>query len=146
MPLSEFYFDKKAKLGQGIFGSVYSGIFRRNISVAVKILRNKTGRKDQPVRDFLKEKNVMTRLKHTNLVQLYAISKENEGNYSLVHERLENGSLLDYLKEIHPLLDMVDCEDTSFKSVLSWCVQVAKGMAHLERLKIVHRDLTLNFK
>ena len=109
--------------------------------MAVKILRNKTGRKDKPVRDFLKEKNVMTRLKHKNLVQLYAISKDDEGNYSLVHERLENGSLLDYLKEIHPLLDMVDCEDTSFKSVLSWCVQVARGMAHLERLKIVHRDL-----
>ena len=77
----------------------------------------------------------MTRLKHPNLVQLYAISKDDQGNDILVQELLENGCLLDYL------LDSVDCEDISFKSVLVWCVQVARGMAHLERLKIFHRDL-----
>ena len=131
VPLSELDYNKEAKLGQGKFRSVYSGSFPTNMSVAVKILRNKNGRKDKLVRNFLKEKRVMGRLKHQNLVQLYAISKDNEGNYILVQEMLENGSLLNYLKEIGPLSDTVDFEDTSFKSVLSWCVQIARGMAHL---------------
>ena len=135
VPLSELDYNKEAKLGKGKFRSVYSGSFPTNMSVAVKILRNKNGRKDKLVRNFLKEKRVMGRLKHQNLVQLYAISKDNEGNYILVQEMLENGSLLNYLKEIGPLSDTVDFEDTSFKSVLSWCVQIARGMAHLERLK-----------
>ena len=54
---------------------------------------------------------------------------------------MENGSLSDYLQHISTMADVEDFEETSFKSVLSWCVQVARGMAHLERLNIVHRDL-----
>ena len=56
---------------------------------------------------------------------------------------MENGSLSDYLQHISTKADVEDFEETSFKSVMSWSVQVARGMAHLERLNIVHRDLAV---
>ena len=141
VPLSELNYDTKNKIGQGKFGSVYSGSFRINMPVAVKILKNKNGSKTKLIKDFLIEKKVMIRLKHPNLVQLYAVSRDDEGNDILVQERMENGSLSDYLISIGPLRNISDFEETSFKSVLSWCLQIARGMAHLESLKIVHRDL-----
>ena len=141
VPVNELEYNTETKLGQGKFGSVYPGTFRKTLPVAVKILRNKNGRKVKLVKDFLQEKQVMVKLKHPNLVQLYAVSRDEAGNDILVQERMENGSLIDYLQKLKEDVENVDCKETSFKSLLSWSVHIARGMAHLEKLKIVHRDL-----
>ena len=47
VPICELEYDKDTKLGQGKFGSVYSGTFRKNIPVAVKILRKKKWKKGE---------------------------------------------------------------------------------------------------
>ena len=141
VPFTELEVDYEDKLGQGTFGSVYSGTFRKKIKVAVKILSYKKGEADKILKDFTNEKNVMSRLNHPNLVQMYAISKDNKGNNLLVQELMTSGCLQEYLKRISTFKDRTDFGETSFKSLLSLCVQVARGMAHLERLNIVHRDL-----
>ena len=145
IPRSELCYDPEnpdKKLGHGHFGTVYEGTFRTNISVAIKILSLKNGmNKDTLANDFMKEKKVMTRLNHPNLVQLYATSIDEEGYNILIQERMHNGSLVEYLPKILPLANKENFEETSFKFVLRWCVQVARGMAQLERLNIVHRDL-----
>ena len=143
VPLSDVEYDKDAKIGQGKFGSVYKGIFRSNLAVAIKILRNKDGKKEKLVKDFLKEKKVMTRLKHPNLVQLYAVSKDEEGNNILIQEWVENGNLSEYLQKLQTKRESEEAivEEVNFKLLLSWSVQILRGMAHLEKLKIIHRDL-----
>merc|ERR1712142_1197038 len=47
--------------------------------------------------------------------------------------------MLQYLKKIKSLAPLE--KEASFKTLLSWCVQVARGMAHLEWLNIIHHDL-----
>ena len=83
----------------------------------------------------------MQRLNHPNLVQLYAIVNDpSEGNF-LVQEYLKEGNLLCYLRRIKPMKDEQDVIGVSFSKKLEWCVQIARGMNHLELLTIVHRDL-----
>ena len=140
VPITELHIGNE--IGKGHFGMVFEGTFRSDMSVAVKILSRRDGMDlEQLRRDFLKEKKVMTRLNHPNLVQLYATSIDEEGNDLLIQELVHNGNLLEYLPRIRPLANKEDFEETSFNFVLRWCVQVARGMAQLERLGIVHRDL-----
>ena len=122
---NQLEYNKETKIGQGKFGSVYSGSFRKDLPVAVKILRNKSGGKEKLVKNFLKEKTVMVKLKHPNLVQLYAVSQDEEGNHILVQEIMKNGNLLDYLKHIGSSADLKIIDDASIKHFLSWCVEVA---------------------
>lgn len=47
--------------------------------------------------DFLAEASIMKKLKHPNLIQLYAVCTIEEPIY-IVTELMKNGSLLDYLQ------------------------------------------------
>eukprot|EP00092_Neocalanus_flemingeri_P080213 GFUD01100044.1.p1 GENE.GFUD01100044.1~~GFUD01100044.1.p1 ORF type:complete len:468 (+),score=107.71 GFUD01100044.1:185-1405(+) len=143
VPIHELEYDEeKDKLGEGQFGIVYEGLFRRTTKVALKKLKlKKDAASDKAWLEFLHEKEIMKRLNHPNLVQLYAIVNDpKEGNF-LVQEYLNEGDLLQYLRKIRPLKDEADVIGVSFPKRLEWCVQVARGMAHLELLTIVHRDL-----
>ena len=89
------------ELGHGYFGAVHRGIWRREVEVAIKTLRNKEGRLEA---DFLKEKNtflseteIMKRLNHPNLVKMLGICVEKSPFY-LVQELCQHGDLKNYLK------------------------------------------------
>ena len=114
--------------------------YKVGIKVAVKTIPTNKENPERVLKDFTNEKDVMARLNHPNLVQLFAVTKNDEEDNLLILELMEE-SLLDYLKRISPFKDRTDFPETSFKSILRLCVQVARGMAHLERLGIVHRDL-----
>lgn len=47
--------------------------------------------------DFLREAQIMKRLRHAKLIQLYAVCTLEEPIY-IVTELMSNGSLLDYLQ------------------------------------------------
>lgn len=81
------------ELGSGQFGVVRRGKWRGSIDVAVKMMKQGTMSED----DFIEEAKVMTRLQHSNLVQLYGVCSKHRPIY-IVTEYMRHGSLLNYLR------------------------------------------------
>jgi fyn-related kinase len=117
------------KLGAGNFGEVWQGLWNGTTPVAIKTLRAGTMQPEA----FLKEAEIMKKLIHPKLVQLYAVCSREEPIY-IITELMTKGSLLEFLHgDGRNVLDMPKMVDMS--------AQVAEGMAFLESHGFVHRDL-----
>uniref|UniRef100_A0A673B8X6 Tyrosine-protein kinase n=1 Tax=Sphaeramia orbicularis TaxID=375764 RepID=A0A673B8X6_9TELE len=115
------------KLGAGQFGEVFEGLWNDTTAVAVKTL--KPGTMDPE--DFLREAQIMKRLRHAKLIQLYAVCTMEEPIY-IITELMTHGSLLDYLQSKTASL---------ISNTIEMAAQVASGMAYLELQNYIHRDL-----
>ena len=116
------------KLGGGNYGEVWQGLWNDTAKVAIKTLRKGTMKPGA----FLKEAEIMKKLIHPKLVQLYGVCSREEPFY-IVTELMTKGSLLEFLRGEGQVLDMTKMIDIS--------AQVAEGMAFLESHGYVHRDL-----
>ncbi|XP_058247919.1 tyrosine-protein kinase fynb isoform X1 [Hemibagrus wyckioides] len=116
------------RLGNGQFGEVWMGTWNGNTKVAVKTLKPGT----MSPESFLEEAQIMKNLRHDKLVQLYAVVSE-EPIY-IVTEYMSKGSLLEFLKG-------AEGQVLKLPNLVDMAAQVAGGMAYIERMNYIHRDL-----
>lgn len=116
------------KIGHGQFGEVWEGLWNNTTPVAIKTLKPGT----MEVKDFLAEAQIMKKLRHTKLIQLYAVCTQDEPIY-IVTELMRHGSLLEYLQGKGRTLKL--------PQLIDMAAQIASGMAYLESQNYIHRDL-----
>ncbi len=83
-------------------------------------------------KDFLTEAQIMKKLRHQKLIQLYAVCTMEEPIY-IITELMKNGSLLEYLQGKGRTLKL--------PQLIDMAAQIASGMAYLESQNYIHRDL-----
>uniref|UniRef100_A0A7N0TUF7 non-specific serine/threonine protein kinase n=1 Tax=Kalanchoe fedtschenkoi TaxID=63787 RepID=A0A7N0TUF7_KALFE len=123
------------KIGEGGFGPVYKGRLRDGKLAAIKVLAAES---KQGVKEFLTEINVISDIKHDNLVTLYGCCVE--GNHRiLVYEYYDNNSLSQTL-----LGGGYSGILFNWQTRVNIAVGIARGLAYLhDEVKpyIIHRDI-----
>ncbi|KAL2936671.1 LEAF RUST 10 DISEASE-RESISTANCE LOCUS RECEPTOR-LIKE PROTEIN KINASE-like 1.2 [Bienertia sinuspersici] len=114
-------------------GSSFYGIPRE---VAVKRLYEKNYKQ---MEQFMNEIEILTRLRHPNLVTLYGCTSRNSRELLLVYEYIPNGTVADHLYG-----------ERKGSKTLSWDIRMriaigtARALSYLHASDIVHRDVKTN--
>ncbi|KAG5535337.1 hypothetical protein RHGRI_023189 [Rhododendron griersonianum] len=87
-------FDPSRELGEGGFGTVYYGVLQDGRVVAVKRLYENNFKR---VEQFMNEVEILTRLRHENLVTLFGCTSKRSRELLLVYEYIPNGTVADHL-------------------------------------------------
>ncbi|XP_073289261.1 cold-responsive protein kinase 1 isoform X3 [Primulina huaijiensis] len=128
-------FHPSNKIGRGGFGEVYKGVLRDGTEAAIKTL---SANSKQGSSEFLTEIQMISKVKHPNLVQLIGCCIE--GPYRiLVYEYLENNSLATAL-----LGSKGKLVELGWSKRAEICMGTASALAFLHEdavPRIVHRDI-----
>lgn len=138
-PLTTLKFIEE--LGEGAFGKVYKGHFLGSTLVAIKTL--KAGATQKTKNDFRREAELMTDLKHPNIVCLIGVSFQ-EDPQCMIFEHMFHGDLHEFLIKHSPHIDHqrnAPGQVLTLNDMSHIAIQVAAGMEFLANHHYVHRDL-----
>lgn len=113
---------------------VWCGVWTYHVHLRMPVHVRKLSPQLHSKADILQETEIMHKLRHDKVVQLYGVSTEKEPIY-VVSESLANGSLLYFLRE-----GAGQC--ISFTQKVDLAVQVACGMDYLQSQLCIHRYLS----
>ncbi|KAJ1687442.1 hypothetical protein LUZ63_018832 [Rhynchospora breviuscula] len=128
-------FDSKEEIGDGGFGTVYKGKLRDGRIVAIKRLYEHNCRR---MEQFLNEVQILSRLRHPNLVALYGCTSRHSLELLLVYEFIPNGTVADHLHGSH-----ASERALTWNRRLAIAIEAADALAYLHAVDppIVHRDV-----
>jgi len=121
-------------LGQGAFGKVKLGtnIFSGE-KVAIKIICHSANRQPKEIQQLEREKNILLKLNHPNIVNLNKVVEDPARNKSyMIFEYVNGGELFDYIVN-HGRLSEVDAR--------KFMRQIISAVEYCHSLLIIHRDL-----
>ncbi|XP_058772175.1 LEAF RUST 10 DISEASE-RESISTANCE LOCUS RECEPTOR-LIKE PROTEIN KINASE-like 1.1 [Vicia villosa] len=127
-------FNQARELGEGGFGTVYYGKLGDGREVAVKRLFERSYR---PVESFTNEIQILTRMRHRNLVSLYGCTSRHSRELLLVYEYIPNGTVNSHLHD----------KKENQSSSLPWAVRMkiaietAGALTYLHASDVIHRDV-----
>ncbi|KAK1383661.1 Protein kinase domain-containing protein [Heracleum sosnowskyi] len=133
-------FDIKFCIGTGGYGSVYKARLPSGITVALKKLHRMEAEEPAFDRSFRNEVNVLSNIRHKNIVKLYGFCLHNRCMF-LVYEYMKKGSLFCALR------------DDAHAEELDWSkrINIVKGIGHALSYMhhdcsppIAHRDISSN--
>lgn len=116
----------KRGIGLGGFGEVYFALSDAGKEVALKRIQRHIDIELRGVSQCLN-------LKHVNLISLWDIREDSQGNGWVVMEYVPGGSLRDVIEASRSGME--------FEKVQDWFRGIASGVRHLHNHGIVHRDL-----
>ncbi|XVE92604.1 hypothetical protein REPUB_Repub01dG0112600 [Reevesia pubescens] len=129
-------FDDEKELGDGGFGTVYYGKLRDGREVAVKRLYEHNYRR---LEQFINEVEILTRLRHKNLVSLYGCTSRRSRELLLVYEFIPNGTVADHLHG-----DLAQSGSLTWPIRMSIAIETASALTYLHASDIIHRDVKTN--
>jgi len=120
-------------IGEGAFAKVKVAVhMQTNEKVAIKILdKDKTFKEEEDIERVQKEIDILKKLKHKNIIQLYEIM-ESKKNLYIVMEYCEGKELFDYIVKKKKLPEMEACK---------FFQEIINALEYLHENNITHRDL-----
>lgn len=118
-------------LGSGTMGEVWKVADSRGNLYAAKILRSKLAIKPGIAERFRMEKDLVTRVRHQNVVEVYDLVQTPE-YMAIIMEYTDGGDLGELLKKRGTLLPL---------DAIYYCMGIAAGLSPIHHAGIVHRDL-----
>ncbi|KAJ7975154.1 Protein kinase family protein [Quillaja saponaria] len=129
-------FDPARELGDGGFGTVYYGKLHDGRAVAVKRLYENNYKR---VEQFINEVEILSLLRHHNLVSLYGCTSRHCRELLLVYEYISNGTVADHLHG-----ERTKPGSLPWSIRMSIAIETASALAYLHASDIIHRDVKTN--
>ncbi|XP_030461174.2 LEAF RUST 10 DISEASE-RESISTANCE LOCUS RECEPTOR-LIKE PROTEIN KINASE-like 1.4 isoform X3 [Syzygium oleosum] len=129
-------FDPSRELGEGGFGTVYYGRLQDGREVAVKRLYENNLKR---VEQFMNEVEILTRLRHPNLVTLFGCTSRRSRELLLVYEYIPNGTVADHL-----FGKRSGTSPIPWRIRLNMAIESADALAYLHKSDVIHRDVKTN--